>query len=58
MSFNEIIADCSVYPTKHTNTLCEQKAELVCVALGGTYSYQWAMKCYISHSDDYSGVIL
>ena len=44
MLYREIIAVCSGIHTKHINTLCGQKVELLNVKLGGTYSDQWALK--------------
>ena len=38
MLYKEIIAVCSKIRTKHINTLCGQKVELVNVKSGGTYS--------------------
>ena len=42
MLYREIIAVCSQIHTKHVNTLCWQKAELLNVQHGGTYSNHWA----------------
>ena len=39
----EIIAVCSQIHTKHKNTLCGQKVELLNVTAGGTYSDHWAL---------------
>ena len=36
MLYREIIAVCSQIHTKHTNTLCGQKVELLNVKAGGT----------------------
>jgi hypothetical protein len=47
MLFREIIA---VYFEKHTkpiNTFCWKSAELLIIKTGGTYSYQWALKCLL-----------
>jgi hypothetical protein len=44
MLFREIIAVYSADYMKHTNTLCEQNAELLIVKASGTYSYHWALK--------------
>ena len=44
MVYREIIAVCSQIHTKHINTLCGQKVELLNVKLGGTYSNHWAVK--------------
>ena len=51
MLYMEIIAVCSQIHTKHVNTLCGQKVELLNVKLvvhivttGGTYSDSWAFK--------------
>ena len=38
MLYRETIAVCSEIHTKHVNTLCGQKVELVNVKLSGTYS--------------------
>jgi hypothetical protein len=38
MLYREIIAVCSEIHTKHINTLCGQKVELLNVKPGGTYS--------------------
>jgi len=38
MLYREIIAVCSQIHTKHINTLCGQKVELLNVKPGGTYS--------------------
>jgi hypothetical protein len=43
MLYMETIAVCSQIHTKHIHTLCEQKAELLNVKLGGTYSDHWAI---------------
>jgi hypothetical protein len=37
MLFVEVIAVCNENYTKHTNTLCEQKARCMSVEGGGTY---------------------
>jgi len=39
MLYREIIAVCSEIQTKHINTVCGQKVEL----LSGTYSDHWAV---------------
>jgi len=51
MLYSEIIALCSQIHTKHINTLCGQKAELVNVKLvvhivttDGTYSDHWGVE--------------
>jgi hypothetical protein len=44
MLYREIIAVCSQIHTKHTNTLCGQKVELLNVKPGGTYSDHWGLK--------------
>jgi hypothetical protein len=44
MLYSEIIAVCSQIHTKHINTLCGQKVELLSVKPGGTYSDHWALK--------------
>ena len=44
MLYREIIAICSQIHTKHMNTACGQKVELLNVKGGGTYSDQWAVK--------------
>jgi hypothetical protein len=46
MLYSEIIAVCSQIHTKHINTLCGQNVELFDFEYRGTYSYQWALKCY------------
>jgi hypothetical protein len=51
MLYSEIIAVCSDIHTKHINTLCGQKVELLSVKHGGTYSNHWALKCYTFHVD-------
>jgi hypothetical protein len=43
MLYREIIAVCSQINTKHINTLCEQRAELLIVKPGGTYSNHWVI---------------
>ena len=40
----EIMAICSEIHTKHINTLCGQKVELMNVKPGGTYSDHWAVE--------------
>jgi len=45
MLYREIFAVCSQTHTKHINTLCGQKVELVNVKPGGTYSNHWALNC-------------
>ena len=47
MLYREIIAVCSQIHTKHINTLCGQKGELLNDKPGGTYSDQWAMMGYL-----------
>jgi len=47
MLHREIIAVCSQIHTKHINTLCGQKVELLNVKPGGTYSDHWALEVYI-----------
>jgi hypothetical protein len=32
---------------KPTNTVGEENVELLIVKEGGTYSYHWALKCYL-----------
>ena len=44
MLYREIIAVCSQIHTKHTNTLCGQKAEFLNDTAPGTHSYRWALK--------------
>ena len=44
MHYREIIAVCSHFHTKHTNTLCAQNVELLNVKPGGTYSNHWAIE--------------
>ena len=44
MLYMEIIVVCSQIHTKHTNTLCGQKVELLNVKPGGIYSDHWATK--------------
>ena len=46
MLYREIIAVCSQIHTKHINTLCGQKVELLNVKPGGTYSDHWALKAW------------
>jgi hypothetical protein len=50
MLYSEIIAVCSQIHTKHINTLCGQKVELLNVKASGTYSNHWTLKshCYQS----------
>ena len=43
MLYREIIAVCSEIHTKHINTLCGQKLELLNVKAGGTYRKHWAL---------------
>ena len=43
MLYREIIYVCSQIHTKHINTLCGQKVELLNVEIGGTYSDHWAL---------------
>jgi hypothetical protein len=45
MLYREIIAVCSQIHTKHINTLCGQKVELLYFKPGGTYSDHRAVKC-------------
>jgi len=42
--YREIIAVCSQIHTKHINTLCGQKVELLNVKPAGTNSNHWALK--------------
>jgi len=44
MVYTKIIAVCSDIHTKHTNTLCGQKVELLNVKRGSTYSDHWVAK--------------
>ena len=44
MLYREIIAVCSQIHTKHINTLCGQKLQLLYVKPGGTYSDHWALE--------------
>jgi len=44
MLYRKIIALCSQIHTKHINTLCGQKLELLNVKLGGKYSNHWALR--------------
>ena len=44
MLHREIIAVCSQIQTKHINTLCGKKVELVNVKSGGNHSSHWAFK--------------
>ena len=44
MLYIEIIAVCSDIHTKHVNTVCGQKMEIVNVKPGGTYSDHWILK--------------
>jgi len=44
MLCREIMAVCSEIHTKHINTLCGQKVELMNVKPGGTYSDHWAVE--------------
>jgi len=44
MLYREIIAIYSQIHTKHKNTLCGQKVELLNVKSGGTYSDHWGLK--------------
>jgi len=44
MLHREIIAVCSEIHTKHVNTVCGQKMEIVNVKPGGTYSDHWILK--------------
>jgi len=48
MSYREITTVRPESHIKHINTLCGQKAELLNVKHGGTYSNHWAVKGYIS----------
>jgi len=43
MLYREIIAVWSEIHTKHINTLCVQKGELLNVKTGGTYIDHWAL---------------
>jgi hypothetical protein len=43
MLYRGIITVCSENHTKHINTLCGQKVELLCVKPGGTYGDHWAL---------------
>jgi len=43
MLYKEIIAVCCQIYTKHINTLCEQRAELLNVKPVGIYSDYWAI---------------
>ena len=47
MQYREIIAVCSEIHTKHINTLCGQKVELLNVEPGGTYSDHWDLDGYM-----------
>jgi len=49
MLCREIIAVCSEIHTKHINTLCGQKSELLNVKPGGTYSDPCDLKGYSEH---------
>jgi len=44
MLYREIITVCSGIHTKHINTLCRQKLELLNMKPDGTYSNHWAVK--------------
>ena len=44
MLYREINAVCSQIHTKHTNTLCGQNVELLCVKPGCTYSNHLPLK--------------
>jgi hypothetical protein len=44
MLYREKVAVCSEIHTKHINTLCGQKVELLNVKPGGAYSNHWAVK--------------
>jgi len=44
MLYSEITAVCSQIHTKHINTLCGQKVELLNFEPGSTYSDHWATK--------------
>jgi len=48
MLYREIIAVYSENHTKHVNTLCGQKVELLNVKHGGTYINHWAVKGSVS----------
>ena len=50
MLYREIIAVCSQIHTKHINTLCGQKVEMLRVKLGGTYSDHWALNSVVPRS--------
>jgi len=41
--YREIIFFCSDIHTKHINTLCGQKVELMYVEPGGTWSITWSI---------------
>jgi hypothetical protein len=43
MLYSEIMAVSSEIHTKHINTLCRQKVELLNVKHGGIYSNRWAL---------------
>jgi hypothetical protein len=44
MLFGETVAVYCENHTEHTDTLCEQNAEIYYVKAGGTYSNQWILK--------------
>ena len=44
MLYGKIIAVCSEIHTKHINTVCGQKVQLLNVKPGGTYSDHWALE--------------
>jgi hypothetical protein len=44
MLYMEIIAVCSEMHTKHINSLCEQRIELLNIKHDGTYSNHWGLK--------------
>jgi hypothetical protein len=44
MLFGETVAVYCENHTKHTNSLCEQNAELYYIKVGGTYSNHWTLK--------------
>jgi hypothetical protein len=54
MLYREIIAVCSQIHTKHTNTLCEQNAELLNVKHGGKYITTGRWRTNISRNYDQS----
>jgi hypothetical protein len=44
MLFRETVAVYCENHTKHTNTLCGQNAEFLCVKASGTYGNHWTLK--------------